>query len=273
MGVHDLHIHQPCAESFETFVTPDPFISTPSLFTASASARVLTAGTHTFQLQYPGGVISEAGADSPLYLRNLVPFDCTESQVLAASEAAPYTVMGPFDADLFAPGPLQPDGTEYRGAEKTVITLKDQGANMNPSGVDVVHVKVVSAADPRGGSLGLTETGPDTGEFTGQPGFRFGGSDSASGLIAPLASGIVQVFYDDADFDYRWIKEVVWYSGIEPGDLEGSGDVDLADAVRALHPVRGTGETGRRIPGEPGDNRPGPGSEHTGSPVHPADAG
>jgi hypothetical protein len=57
------------------------------------------------------------------------------------------------------------------------VTLQDEGLNTVPTLPDLAFVRVTSTSDTTGFFMVLTETGPDTGVFSGQFGFTNGASD------------------------------------------------------------------------------------------------
>ena len=210
------------------------------LFTARAEGEVLTPGTTTFELLFPGGVISNAGADGPYYLKNVVLLDMNESPVQTAFEPAPYTTTGAYSWDLFAPGPLSLDENAYSGSVvRAVIAVKDVGANTDAGTQETVKVTVSSAADPTGFPVTLTETEANSGVFTALLGFNFGESLPWSNILQVTDHCLVQVVYDDTEPAHRWMEHAVWFTDATPGDFNVDGLIDLADVIIALQMMAG----------------------------------
>ncbi len=206
---------------------------TDRIATAEASAADLAAGTYTFELHFPGGIISDKGIDGPYSLKNVVVLDMNDSVVETAFEAAPYTT-GAYTADQFEGSPLEFDKSEYEGVtDNALMTVMDADENTDPGTKQTISVRVVSTRDLAGIVVPLIETGNDTGIFTGEVGFN-PASNSVTGQIHVVDHCIIQVTYEDKAPSYRWIESAVWLSLASAGDLDADGEVDLADAIIAL---------------------------------------
>lgn len=81
-------------------------------------------------------------------------------------------------------------GTEGGTYRKAAVTVASGVLNANLTGVDTVAARVTSATDGTGIGVTLTETGPDTGVFSGTFGFTEAAvSDDAGDLIRVAAGG------------------------------------------------------------------------------------
>jgi len=60
------------------------------------------------------------------------------------------------------------DKNYYNIGDKIKITITDSDANKNPDIIDPIRVRVTSTSDAVGATVTLSETGPDTGVFTGE---------------------------------------------------------------------------------------------------------
>jgi hypothetical protein len=74
------------------------------------------------------------------------------------------------------------------------ITVKDPEANLNPNVVNTVVVNVTSSSDPHGILVTLSETGPNTGVFTGS--FSFTSSASSGSALQVGPGDNIRVSYD-----------------------------------------------------------------------------
>jgi hypothetical protein len=75
-------------------------------------------------------------------------------------------------------GVLSLDSSNYVNVTAVAtVTLQDEGLNTVPTLPDLAFVRVTSTSDTTGFFMVLTETGPDTGVFSGQFGFTNGASD------------------------------------------------------------------------------------------------
>jgi hypothetical protein len=194
----------------------------------------LTAGNQGFVLVFPGGWISNRALDGPYTLKNVVVMDLNASAVQAAFAAAPFTTPQAYKAPQFVPGPLRLDKQVYTGTlDQALITLTDPLLNMDANSVQTVAVQVASARDGKGFGLTLTETGVNTGVFQGSLGFSLLASNPSLRQILVADHDVVQVVYDDARQNYRWLETASWRIG-GAGDINGDGRIDLADAVIAL---------------------------------------
>jgi hypothetical protein len=79
------------------------------------------------------------------------------------------------------------------------VTLQDDGLNTDPTLPDLAIVRITSASDATGFFTVLTETGPDTGVFSGQFGFTEGPSDGDSSppLLQVSSGNVITVTYID----------------------------------------------------------------------------
>ena len=74
------------------------------------------------------------------------------------------------------------------------ITVNDPEANLNPNVVNTVVVNVTSSSDPHGILVTLSETGPNTGVFTGS--FSFTSSASSGSALQVSPGDNIRVSYD-----------------------------------------------------------------------------
>jgi hypothetical protein len=82
-------------------------------------------------------------------------------------------------------GVLSLDSSNYVNVTAiATVTLQDDGLNTVPTLPDLAIVRIASTSDAAGFFTILTETGPDTGVFSGQFGFTNGASDG--GAVPPL---------------------------------------------------------------------------------------
>jgi M6 family metalloprotease-like protein len=95
-------------------------------------------------------------------------------------------------------GILSLDSSNYVNTSALArVTLQDDGLNQDNTVAETAVVSVTSASDAVGFFLNLTETGPDTGVFTGTFGFTNGATDIPGMLISVQSGGVVTVTYVD----------------------------------------------------------------------------
>jgi Tol biopolymer transport system component len=194
----------------------------------------LTAGNQTFVLPFSGAVIGDQGFDGPYLLKNVVVVDRNGTPVRTAFADAPYTTTGNYPATQFAQGPLALDRDHYTGTQgQAIITLTAPSLNTNADTIQTVAVRVATTRDPKGFPVTLTETRVDTGLFRGSVGFSLLASNPTLRQILVADHDLLQVVHDDPALDYRWIKTALWTIG-GAGDVNGDGQVDMADAILAL---------------------------------------
>jgi hypothetical protein len=207
---------------------------------AEAVRNDLTQGAQTFVLVFPGGVISNRSLDGPYSLKNVVVLDLKDSPVQTAFAAAPTFATQAYQASRFIPGPLQLDQPSYRGtAARAIVTVRDAGANLNPSVKDQLTVQVSSTKNGKGFSVILQETGVDTGVFSGSVGFSTLANDLIQRNILVADHDQLTVVYTDAR-GYPWTESALWRlaeAGI--GDLNSDDRIDLTDAVIAIQFMTG----------------------------------
>ncbi len=85
-------------------------------------------------------------------------------------------------------GRLTLNATRYACAATVQIQLDDPGLNTDPGLAETIQVEAVSTSEPNPELLALTETGPDSGTFTGSVGLAAG---------APAPDGVVQAANGD----------------------------------------------------------------------------
>ncbi len=207
---------------------------------AEAVRNDLTQGAQTFVLVFPGGVISNRSLDGPYSLKNVVVLDLKDSPVQTAFAAAPTFATQAYQASRFIPGPLQLDQPSYRGtAARAIVTVRDAGANLNPSIRDQLTVQVSSTKNGKGFSVILQETGVATGVFSGSVGFSTLANDLIQRNILVADHDQLTVVYTDAR-GYPWTESALWRlaeAGI--GDLNSDDRIDLTDAVIAIQFMTG----------------------------------
>ena len=95
-------------------------------------------------------------------------------------------------------GILSLDSSNYVNTSAIArVTLQDDGVNQDNTLAETAVVRVTSASDADGFFLNLTETGPDTGVFSGTFGFTNGTTDPGGKLISIQTGGVVTVTYVD----------------------------------------------------------------------------
>lgn len=204
------------------------------LFTARLVRTGLAAGDENFFLSFPGGILSDQPFDGPYSLKNVIVLDENDTPVQTAFAAAPTFATAAYEASRFVSGPLTLDKTSYVGTqEQTMVTLTDPLLNTNAGDVQTVAVRVASARNAKGFLLALTETGADTGVFQGSLGFNLLATSAYLRQILVADHDLIQIVYDDPNLDYRWVRAASWRIG-GAGDINGDGQVDMADAVIAL---------------------------------------
>ncbi|WP_028316246.1 LVIVD repeat-containing protein [Desulfatibacillum aliphaticivorans] len=205
---------------------------------ASVQFTAASALTETVQLAFDGAYIGDQQVDGPYYMRNFRILDNNASSVLAASDSAPYTTAEYAYTD-FISGPLSLDKEEYLGtADSMGVTLTRIALNTDPGVAETAQVKVLSSMEPNGITVELTETGADTGIFTGTVSFTLGQSISDPPAIYVLDHSVVQaVWYDESN--YPWKATGVWTADILQGDLDLNGVSGMADAITILQVLSG----------------------------------
>lgn len=215
-------------------LSADLFAGGARVATMNTPVVALSTGMNTLEISFPGGLLRSSGVNGPYAVGNLVLRDMGNAGVQTAFLAGPYNTDA-YDHMLFAPGPLGLDASRYKGQTVTgTVTVTDAVRNADAQVAETVTVKVTSPMDTDGIALSLAETGVDTGVFAATLGFSTGSSNASLGIIKVRDHGLIQVFYDTAEPHYRWIAEALWETDLAPGDLDGSGGIDLADAIIVL---------------------------------------
>ena len=95
-------------------------------------------------------------------------------RVVAGEVTDVFPVMLAVAGPVNHTGTVELDASVYTGVEAVAtVTVTDADLNIHPNQAETVTVKVASAiTDPTGETLSLTETGPNTGVFTGTFGFE-----------------------------------------------------------------------------------------------------
>lgn len=103
------------------------------------------------------------------------------------------------EADIidYSTGSIALDAGSYNHKRTVNITVEDDDMNRLTSAADTLNVKVKSQSDSTGIEVVLTETGADTGVFTGTVGLTTGDSDQSARLIKAVVDDILTVSYDD----------------------------------------------------------------------------
>jgi len=207
---------------------------------AVSTQSFTTTGDQTFVLAFPGGMISNRDLDGPYSMKNVVVLDLKDSPVQTAFAAAPTFATQAYQASSFIPGPLTLDQPLYQGtANRAQVTVKDSQANKSAATIDQVIVEVSSTMNAAGFTVALTETGVDTGVFTGTVGFSPKANDVTNKVIWVADHDLLTAVYSDLQ-GYRWTEAALWrQSGAGVGDLNSDGSVDLKDAVLAMRLMAG----------------------------------
>ncbi len=118
-------------------------------FTLSATAKVVTDATIQFMAPMPGGTATPVGASQ-----------CASS----GSTGGPFNLNGGIAAGSQTLSPV----AAYNSGQTLYVEVTDQWANKNPALVETIAVTITNGAVPSDTeTLLLTETGPNTGVFTG----------------------------------------------------------------------------------------------------------
>ncbi|MBW3650443.1 MAG: Ig-like domain-containing protein, partial [Actinobacteria bacterium] len=92
------------------------------------------------------------------------------------------------------------DKARYTAADEPTLTVTDTDANTDPATAQVVSVNFKSTSDETGVSVPLTETGINTGVFTGKAGFTTGLS-SGTNLRVKAGDTVTQTYSETTAFE------------------------------------------------------------------------
>lgn len=199
----------------------------------SAVLNGLSVDEHTFVLSFPGDKIRTLQENGPYVLKNVSIHDLLQSGIETDFAASPYTTAA-YTYNEFETSRLTFDIDQFNpDTDSSMITLTDADRNEHSSLIETVTVRLVSTLDPTGFDMVLTETGGNTGIFTGAIGFDTTTSNPAENTILVGDTSVVHVIYMDAG-DFAWRASAVW-SALLYGDLNADREITLADAILALN--------------------------------------
>ena len=85
--------------------------------------------------------------------------------------------------------------------------------------------------DPQGVGVTLTESGNNTGPFTGHVGSNVFGSDEEADEVLVSDQSLVQVVYQDSNPLHAWRDSALWRHPDLPVDVDANGVVDTLDIL------------------------------------------
>lgn len=109
--------------------------------------------------------------------------------------------MAPYMADILVQaagcGAVLMNQNVYNCDQTIVINVWDSDLNANPGAVETTNVTISSDTTPAGENVLLTETGPDSGQFTGT--IMTSDTQSGGGYLQVSDADTITVLYEDAD--------------------------------------------------------------------------
>lgn len=158
---------------------------------AQSQTVALTPGTRNLTLMFLSADIANSGNDGPYTLNN-VSLQVEQPSLLVIDTLIDVCTTSLLIASDFEPSPLRFDQDRYTPGSSGNIILEFVPANSNSTAIDSVSVRVWSNLDTTGIQVTLTETGTNTGLFTGTVIFDPNVSDDVNDrLLAPLGAALV----------------------------------------------------------------------------------
>ncbi|NOY68518.1 MAG: hypothetical protein GXP53_03370 [Deltaproteobacteria bacterium] len=195
----------------------------------SAADQNINAGTHTFTLDIPGGFISAHGVDGPYTITDVILFN--NSGIVVATDTSGFDTAAYAAAD-FTDGPLLLDRDLYIGTDDTVVvSVTDPLKNTDSAIQDSLSVLVSSDTDPTGLQMTLTETGDNSGVFTGT--LHFSLTATENDTIHVGHHGVVTAVYKTNNPAFTWQKMASWIGCLPENDMDDDGTCDDVDGCPA----------------------------------------
>lgn len=175
---------------------------------AQSQTVALATGTRNLTLMFLSADIANNDNDGPYRLGN-VTLLAEQPALLVIDTLSEACSTSALTASDFEPSPLRFDQDRYPPGGNGSIILEFDSANISPSIIDSVSVRVWSNLDTTGIQVTLTETGVNTGVFNGTVLFDPNASDDATDrLLAPLGAALI-TRYDDSESNAILIAEAL----------------------------------------------------------------
>jgi len=118
------------------------------------------------------------------------------------AEGGTTSCLGPLSnckavAALPQKGEIRLDRDTYGCSSTVNVKVVDLGLGKNPNLVETVQVTATSTTEPTPEFLTLTETGPDTSQFTGSIGLASGSAVAGDGILQAAHGDLITVTYQD----------------------------------------------------------------------------
>ena len=171
--------------------------------------------------------------------------DTSDTPVVLASNTMAYVTWNDLtslatNTDIFfATGTttsvsVQFDSSQYKQSDTATITIISHGSNLNPALAETISANVKSTSDPTGITLTLTETGPNTGIFSGQVSFTTGAS-SGNTLKTVPGDTITATFSSQTGTANIFPRIVAFHSS--PYSLNDLASVTVTDQNSNTNPL------------------------------------
>lgn len=206
---------------------------------AQATRSGLSPGAAVFTLFFDGAIIADLNLTGPFQLKEISILNGADAGMITDSASGTYTTTTDYSAVVFAAPPLAFDQGAYLGVDAiAAISLQAAAANADPGAADTAVVTVTSTTDSNGTTVVLTETGFDTGLFTGRLLFQSPASPPISGRLRVTGTDLLHARYTDPSTGYPWTTDAIWRAR-RFADVDLDEDVDLNDAMIVLRLLSG----------------------------------